>query len=543
MAMLDAMLRYGYRDKLLEQIPRQRLVFFVKHLVKQARIQALSRNLKASVTRVLLPVLPFLKDLYESFWEDLIAFLVESWQSVGEVSDDFALILHTNVGLYRKLRSLTGDPACNDDLKDALSADAKTLDELVILLLPKLAEKSANIIYWRIVQGDAALLGVDISAPPNQDFGPLYSVFSRSSTVLQQAVYMILHRSIIAGQEEISMEKALTKDYIAQLPEELLSVVLTAPDPDTRVTSEESGNSSLENQGYLLSWMLIFANWTNSSQRVQEDYINVIDKGSYLPTLLAFTTDYLVDGRNQLPNASKYDITIYNPSVHQTQFPVEHCLSHLYYLSLRYLPTLVRSWWQDTAPRQTKTILEAWTEKYFTASVVAEEFSTIANSWIPTLAQEESSADHPLEVRTSPSAREITAAIPIDETTMRIAIRLPASYPLTRPTVETIHRVGVDEKKWRTWNLNSQGVMNFSRVGGSGAIIDALNAWKKNVTARLKGQSECAICYSVVSADKQLPSKKCGTCGNFFHGNCLFRWFKSSNSSRCPLCRNAFNYA
>ncbi|KAF2455371.1 hypothetical protein BDY21DRAFT_350598 [Lineolata rhizophorae] len=87
--------------------------------------------------------------------------------------------------------------------------------------------------------------------------------------------------------------------------------------------------------------------------------------------------------------------------------------------------------------------------------------------------------------------------------------------------------------------------MAFAAGGaGSGAgLIDGLVAFRKNVLGALKGQTECAICYSVVGPDRQLPSKKCSTCKNAFHAGCLFRWFKTSNGSSCPLCRNPFNYA
>jgi E3 ubiquitin-protein ligase DOA10 len=40
----------------------------------------------------------------------------------------------------------------------------------------------------------------------------------------------------------------------------------------------------------------------------------------------------------------------------------------------------------------------------------------------------------------------------------------------------------------------------------------------------------------------QTPNKRCATCKNTFHSVCLFRWFKSSNQSTCPLCRNNFVY-
>ena len=536
--MLDASLEN--RMQVLVDVPRQRLVFLVKHLVKLINTAAISRNLKASTARVLVQILPQLRDHYESFWEDLVTFILQSWRSNPEMSDYDAPLLHASMKLCSKLRALVQmGPECNDDLKDALAADAKSLDILLINLLPKITGTPADISPWKAIHNEVATLALGINVPPEETFNELYLVLNSQSISLQEAAYNILHLSIIANQEDVSMEKALTKLYVAQLSGELITMLLNAPDPEIDIGPGGSGVFHPGVHGYLLSWMLVFDHWTNSSQRVQEDYVKAIEEGSYLGKLLHFTYELLVDGRSQLPNASKYDVTTCMASSNP-KLSIERQLAHLYYLSLRHLPTIVRSWWQDTASRQAKLTLESWTEKYFTPHLIADEFAAIT-AWIPT--QEDPSADHPLEVRTLLPAREITATIPVDETTMRIAIRFPPAYPLTRPTVETIHRVGVTEQKWRTWTLNTQGVINFSRVGGSGAIIDGLTAWKKNVTAKLKGQSECAICYSVVSADKQLPSKKCGTCGNMFHGACLFRWFKSSNSSSCPLCRNPFHYA
>ena len=169
--------------------------------------------------------------------------------------------------------------------------------------------------------------------------------------------------------------------------------------------------------------------------------------------------------------------------------------------------------------------------------VITSELEAIS-AW----ASSQSTAEQPMEIKVSLSTREVTASIPIDEQALQIAIRLPPSYPLARPSVESLHRVAVDEKKWRGWLIATQGIINFTADGGQ-PVMEGLLAWRRNVTATLKGQTECAICYSVVGGDRQLPSKRCGTCKNCFHGSCLFKWFKSSNSSSCPLCRNAFNYA
>ena len=153
--------------------------------------------------------------------------------------------------------------------------------------------------------------------------------------------------------------------------------------------------------------------------------------------------------------------------------------------------------------------------------------------------QQDPSADDYVLVKANQRGKEVTVTKEIDDQSMRLVITLPSNFPLGQATLQGVNRVAVDDKKWRSWLLNSQGVITFS----NNSLVDGIIAFRHNVSGALKGQTECAICYSIVGADKQLPTKKCGTCKNLFHGSCLYRWFKSSNSSSCPLCRNAFNYS
>lgn len=117
-------------------------------------------------------------------------------------------------------------------------------------------------------------------------------------------------------------------------------------------------------------------------------------------------------------------------------------------------------------------------------------------------------------------------------------ISLPPSFPLSNAHIESLNRVAVNEQKWQSWLRTSLGAITIF----NGSLIDALTTFKRNVEGALKGQVECAICYSIVGADRKLPDKRCQTCKNAFHGGCLFKWFKSSGASSCPLCRNPFNY-
>ncbi len=168
--------------------------------------------------------------------------------------------------------------------------------------------------------------------------------------------------------------------------------------------------------------------------------------------------------------------------------------------------------------------------------MIEEALKSVAD-WIST---QDANEERALEVKIAPKTGEIIASIPVDEESppVAISITLPPAYPLQSALVVGRSRVLVDEKKWKSWLLTIQGVIMFA----NGNLVDGLLAFRRNVQGALKGQSECAICYSVISTDMQTPNKRCATCKNAFHSVCLFRWFKSSNQSTCPLCRNNFVY-
>ena len=364
----------------------------------------------------------------------------------------------------------------------------------------------------------------------------LYPVIVCESAALQHAVYMMLHKYIPEKQQEMSIEAALSKTFEAKLPEELLSLVLTIPQYDKLLPLNSEHPLPVPLKGYLLSWILVFDHWTNASYKLQSDYVSCLKEGNYLNSFLSFAFDYLISSRAKPVDGSRYDPEhLLVASEDHQERQTSTLVIHICYLCLKNLPNLSKAWWRDACSRHLQKPIEAWIEKYISPVVIAAELATVI-AWLPT----QDATDTSLTVKVSLRAHELTASYPLDEQHMCIRIVLPSTYPLTPVIVESVHRVGIDEKKWRSWLLTTAGVINFS--GTSGAIIEGLVAWRKNVTGALKGQSECAICYSVVSADRQLPNKRCGTCRNLFHGSCLFRWFRSSGSSSCPLCRNAFNY-
>lgn len=549
--MLNSILSNEDFADLLTGIPKSRLIFFVQHICSQlislhrfpepdspATIVAL--GLEAEIMRALNQILPAIKETYGSFWENVLEVLTESWSSKAEILDERLPLIHASLRLYSTLQRL-GSEESNDDLVDALkSHEESTASGMVNLLnalqdLPDEAHgprQMVNELLARLI----SKAKTSVSATSSSE---LFPILASESVALQRAAHEILHARIPKEQENVSLDKALSKDYVAKLPEELLSLIIEAP------TLESLADASFERsippflQSYVLSWHIIFDYWDGASDAVKNDYVTIIQEGSYIKGLLDFASDFLITSRSRPVDASRLEIGTYRPGADPPEKDFQWLLIHLYYLALKHLPTLAKTWWRDDTSRQTQMSVESWTEKHISPHIITSELHAVS-SWATT---RDSDSDQPMTIKTSTPTREITASIPVDEQAMSLTITLPPSYPLNRATVSGLHRVGVTEQKWRSWIITTQGVINFSNIGGGGQLIDGLMAWRKNVTATLKGQTECAICYSVISADRQLPSKRCGTCKNLFHGSCLFKWFKSSNSSSCPLCRNQFSYA
>lgn len=536
----------------LTGIPKQRLIFFVQHVCSQiddyrsskSDASSLSSNhglgLKAEMMRALSQILPALKETYGSFWEDIIDILTQTWSLDAEMSDEKLPLIHASLRLYSTLQRLSSAEA-NDDLVDASKAHEGSIADGMVHLLRALQDHPDDSHDPRKMVNEllARLISKTNMTSSRTGVSQLFPVLAAESVALQGAAHEILHFRIPREQENVSLEKALSKEYLAKLPEELLSLIIEAPTRDS--LAEISFRRSVPPflLSYMLSWHLIFDHWDGASDAVKNDYISSLKELPYLNDFLQFASEFLVTCRVRPIDASKFEVDTYRAGEDSPERDAQWLLVHLYYLALRNLPTLSRAWWRDHTSRQTQMSVESWTEKYIAPHIIASELSAVS-SWAK---GREADTDQPLTVKISTSTREITASIPIDEQSMSIAITLPSSYPLSRITVSGLHRVGVTEQKWRSWVVTTQGVINFSDIGGGGQIIDGLMAWRKNVTATLKGQTECAICYSVVSADRQLPNKRCGTCKNSFHASCLFKWFKSSNSSSCPLCRNQFSYA
>ena len=295
---------------------------------------------------------------------------------------------------------------------------------------------------------------------------------------------------------------------------------------------------------YLLSWKLLFDAFSTSSFKIRNDFTEHLKTGDYVNPLLDFMFDVLGHSAAHPLNLDKENIGPQQIGDYDIKLAVSEAgeksmhwlLTHIFYLTLKYTPGLFRAWYIDCRSKQTRIAVESWTTKYFSPLIIADTLDSV-QSWAES--QETPASDEQeLLVKVSKTAREVTAGYEVDEAQAAIVIKVPSSYPIEGVTVAGLHRVAVTERKWQSWIMTTQGVITFS----NGNIIDGLQVFKRNIVGALKGQSECAICYSIISADKRMPDKRCTTCKNLFHRTCLYKWFQSSNQNTCPLCRNPIDY-
>ncbi|KAJ5937717.1 hypothetical protein N7454_004059 [Penicillium verhagenii] len=525
-------------------IPTQRLVFLTKNLIECLQSEITSVSLKAEILQTLAFILPGLNDIYGSHWEDIMEALSLVFKEASGGEEGLPLLV-SSFRLFARLKAMAeGDS--NDDLQDSwLERKTALSNELVstigkfgkLHLVHILGILCAYMFYLdssttfhqprdvavellrRLING--------VSVDKLDDVSGAFHLLTAHSRAVQRTAYTILHRYIPQAQEQISFDVALSKTAVG-LPDELISLLLETPTMD--MVSKSYGDDKMWTsiRSYLLSWKVVFDHFTNASLPVQEYYAASIKENNILIPLLEFMFKFLQNSQNKITDASKIEIQSFEPdNSENAEKETEWLLVHLYYLCLRHLANMTKNWWIDTQKR-IKGPVESWTEKHALRAVT---------EWVDT---QDPNEERALAVKMSPRTAEIIASIPVDEESppVSISISLPPAYPLHPALVVGRSRVLVDEKKWKSWLLTIQGVIMFA----NGSLVDGLLAFRRNVQGALKGQSECAICYSVISTDMQTPNKRCATCKNTFHSVCLFRWFKSSNQSTCPLCRNNFVY-
>ncbi|KAL4779627.1 hypothetical protein BJX76DRAFT_340231 [Aspergillus varians] len=519
----------------MASMPTQRLIFFVKHLIQCLQSEQVSLSLKTEIFKGLTLALPNIKEMYGSHWEECMEILSSTWRDISG-GDGALTVLNSSFKLFSRLESIVNDDDSNDDVKDAWADRKSTLFNVLTSTLWKFDSSTIFHLPRDLTVDRLCRLIKTMPIGNLEDVSRIYPLLTSHGLVLQHTAFTLLHRYIPSIQEQVSFDVALSKSEV-KLPYELISLLLGAPTMDSISLSYGDDKTWADIRSYLLSWKLVFDHFSNASSTLQEQYASNIKEHDVLTSLLEFMFDFLQRGNGKLVDASKLDIRSFEMDQSETyEKETQWLLVHLYFLSLKHLANLTKAWWID-AKKRIKGPVETWSEKFISPLVISDALDRVTQ-WMSTQDQDEERA---LNVKVSSKTAEIIASILVDEESppVSISITLPAAYPLHPAVVFGRSRVLVDERKWKSWLLTIQGVIMFA----NGNLEDGLLAFRRNVQGALKGQSECAICYSVISTDMQTPNKRCATCKHTFHSVCLYRWFKSSNQSSCPLCRNQFTFA
>lgn len=117
----------------IEDIPQQRLVFFVKHIVDQ--VQSSPMACQAEVLRALRTVLPFIKEIYGSFWDTILVFLESTFGHI--VTDETLPMLAGSLRLLSRLQKEDMQSG-NDDLLDSWTEHRPAVAKASLRLVGKM---------------------------------------------------------------------------------------------------------------------------------------------------------------------------------------------------------------------------------------------------------------------------------------------------------------------------------------------------------------------------------------------------------------------
>ncbi|KAK4150086.1 hypothetical protein C8A00DRAFT_37319 [Chaetomidium leptoderma] len=493
----------------------------------------------AETCRAIARILPGTKSTYGEYWETAIKYCIGLWNKAAEDRPEQRLpYVYASMKLMQAFHAVE-DP--NDDLEEALASHREAESAALVALLG-IPRKATASLPSQLVD---AQLARAVSKIPNVqlvDLGDIYESVASESRDIQKAAFGLLHKALPAAQEEINLAVVMDKKA-ANLPDELLSLLLNAPNPDD-YTDEDLSQFPIAIRSYLLAWHLVFDAYSKASFRIRSDYTDNLKGGQHLDPLLRFLVDVLGHALARALDLDREGFTAehirsYSIDLADSE-PAERgmnwLLIHLFYLILKYIPGLFKMWYLECPSKQTKNTVQVWMQRFFSPLIIADALDEVVE-W--SLKQEQGDADtQEILVKVSKSSREITAGYPVDDDAATISLHVPKSYPLDPVDVVSVKRVAVKEDKWQSWLKATKAVIMF----GNCSLVDGLMAFRRNISLALKGQEECAICYSIIAQDKTLPDKKCGTCNHFFHRVCLYKWFQNSGRNTCPLCRNAIDY-
>ncbi|KAF8634833.1 hypothetical protein AX17_004084 [Amanita inopinata Kibby_2008] len=493
--------------------------------------EEIDEEAESAMTLVFAHLAPILQNVSGSHWE-FIFDVVESNLEASDIGNNLTL-----VALSRALRLIIVIQNLVSTNKSLLE-DWKARRTSILTMVRDMAMAkldAATISVPRSICRELILTIIQDMPPSLIDHDTLPKMchlLMEPSSDVQKMAYRLLHAAAKKRTEYLVIEAGVDVEYAlkAELPSELIDIVHLDLMGESEVLLQEGHIF-----GYLLGWMLIFDSFQDASLKVRSSYIDQLRNldliyKRFMPGILG-----LLHLENGVAKAFKLDIWSvdqYYVELYETGtvFSLPLLAAHLYYRALLTVPALIHSWMLDCKDRQMSSAVISYTSAHFSPLIIHAELAHAKSAEATS-----ELVDEAFTIKVMTSTNEVTAAYAVDEHQLEIKLRIPPDWPLHKIEVKDVTRVGVDEHRWRAWILAVQQ----SIWSHNGRILDGIALFKKNVTLHFEGQTECAICYSIISPmDGSLPKKPCKTCRNRFHAGCLYKWFNTSHSSSCPLCRS-----
>lgn len=519
-------------------MPQQRAIYLVQALQKwMSSDEEFDSSMEVLLTTLLNHLLPILQTVRGAHWEFILDILETNLSVEASVSNIY-LLLQT----LRLISTVLDLARTNQQLKEIWAPRQNDIFQGVLQLFLTSggsAEQSGTHIKYYL-----CLAEVIQALPPEQMnptlFDKLVNLIS-SDNIPVKATAHYLARNVLAQMTEqrvleaavnVSSEvyeeqrKALENKF--ELPQTLIQKLISP--------ARDQGNPRDSEINLLLVWWIVLEFFDNTSLRVKQGYLDQLRKlnlvkESLLPCLFGLL-NIGVAGEKPFALGPWYVDEFYLGFYDKSYAPAQSVLAaHIYFKSLKSIPGLIRTWYSECQDRQLSAAISTYTKTHFSPTLISQELAQFRSS---AASASEALADDTFTLKVAPSVNEITATYAVDEQeAFEVAVRLPNEYPLRAAEVKDVRGVAGMENRRRAWLF---GVQNAAQQG---LIYDALVMYKKNVAGHFEGKSECAICYSLISVtDRTLPTKPCRTCKNLFHASCLYKWFNTSHTSSCPLCRS-----
>ncbi|EJD05481.1 uncharacterized protein FOMMEDRAFT_103536 [Fomitiporia mediterranea MF3/22] len=512
-------------------LPQNRAINFMKACQSWiASDEDISEDVESEMTLVFQHLAPILQTVSGAHWDFVFDVVENNLENCSFVDTSSLVALTRTLKLILIIQDLCGS---NKSLRAAWQEREMQILSLVRNIVQHASGSSASIprsICWemalKIVQ-NLPLSLIDHETLPKM----VHLILDPSPEVAKMA-YEPLFRAARKRTEYLVVEAAVeTSNEMSsyEIPPELLQVLQDALEPDD--------GSDPKTFAYLLGWMIIFDLFDEASLRVKIGYATQLRNldligSNFLPFIFDLLEVYRGRGKPfplEQWSVEEYFVQFYDT---ETRLSPRLLAAHLFYRALLNVPSLIASWWTGCKDRQLVIAVSNLTTKYYSPVLIAAELQHVKD---PAGVAELSGENW--NVKVAAGVGEVAASYTVDEQVMEIAICLPRDYPLHGIEVREVQKLGVEENRWRGWLLAVQQIVTSQ----NGRIVDGLSIFKKNVTHHFENQTECAICYSIISVTElSLPKKRCKTCKNRFHAGCLFKWFNTSHTSSCPLCRSDF---